>query len=66
LTGNQSPRRISLVMRFAKVKAEAAGRGTRSKAHRPADSLSLDRTALIAAQNTDLLGQIQPAQGDGS
>jgi hypothetical protein len=45
---NLSLPRISRVMRFAEVKAEAAGRGTRSKAHRPADSLTLARTALMA------------------
>ena len=33
----QRPHRISRAMRFAEVKEEAAGRGTRSKAHCPTD-----------------------------
>jgi len=38
--------RISRAMRFAEVKGEAAGRRTRSKAHRPADSST---TAMCSA-----------------
>jgi len=38
LSAHPQLRQISRVMRFAEVKEEAEGRGTRSKAHRSADS----------------------------